>query len=340
MCLWEEKLVLSRCRLSEKEMPPLKSLQQEYPAIDARFLHFCTSRGIISVEDFLIHDLNELVAFAEQDPDSEDLKKGILLVLSYIDGQHQSWRNGLELLQDAERNNLVLSTGCDGIDFLLQGGLHEGQLTELVGSSSSGKTQVCLQAASNIAVKYMGTVMFLDSCNSFSAKHIAHLISPLLTTRSKEVKERSLQRAMSKILCQSVFDIFTLLHELNQLDTLLRSEVKSKEGKMHLLIIDSVSSLITPVLGGRDSNGHSLMTSAGFLLKKLANEHNLSVLVTNHTVGGERGIPKPALGESWKSIPHVRLMLSRESGSSSRKVSVLKHPSVASGVSAYFELFT
>ncbi|KAG9453714.1 hypothetical protein H6P81_006618 [Aristolochia fimbriata] len=321
-------------------MAPLKSLQQEYPDIDARFLHFCVSRGILSVEDFLIHDLNELIAFAEQDPDSEDLKKGILMILSYIDGQHQLWLNGLELLEDAEKNNLVISTGCDGIDFLLQGGLHEGQLTELVGSSSSGKTQVCLQAASNIAIKYTGTVMFLDSCNSFCAKHVANLISQLLTTRSKEVKEWGIERAMSKIMCQSVFDIFTLFHVLNQLDTIMRSEVKGKEGKMHLLIIDSVSSLITPILGGRGSNGHSLMTSAGFLLKKLANEHNLSVLVTNHTVGGERGISKPALGESWKSIPHVRLLLSRESGSSTRKVSVLKHPSLACGVSSNFELIS
>lgn len=31
-------------------------------------------------------------------------------------------------------------------DSLLQGGLREGQVTELVGPSSSGKTQVCIYA--------------------------------------------------------------------------------------------------------------------------------------------------------------------------------------------------
>lgn len=50
--------------------------------------------------------------------------------------------------------------------------------------------------------------------------------------------------------------------------------------------------------------------------------------VTNHMVGGEGGLPKPALGESWKSIPHVRLLLSREHGSSISTVSVLKHTSM------------
>lgn len=82
----------------------------------------------------------------------------------------------MELLEDAMKNKHVLSTGFEGyhvlehplshflgvkfetlkvfdtkfswagvcirVDLLLQGGLREGLLTELVGPSSSGKTQV------------------------------------------------------------------------------------------------------------------------------------------------------------------------------------------------------
>lgn len=79
----------------------------------------------------------------------------------------------MDLLEDAKQNKHLLSTGCEGyfpiqtsckfffawvafkmlnsmafrdiffrIDMLLGGGLREGQLTELVGPSSSGKTQV------------------------------------------------------------------------------------------------------------------------------------------------------------------------------------------------------
>ena len=59
--------------------------------------------------------------------------------------------------------------------------------------------------------------------------------------------------------------------------------------------------------------------------------------VTNHTVGGDGGISKPALGESWKSIPHVRLLLSREHGGSICNVSILKHPSM---VESFASLFT
>ena len=59
--------------------------------------------------------------------------------------------------------------------------------------------------------------------------------------------------------------------------------------------------------------------------------------VTNHTVGGDGGISKPALGESWKSIPHVRLLLSRDHGGSICNVSILKHPSM---VESFASLFT
>ncbi|XP_044481837.1 DNA repair protein RAD51 homolog 4-like isoform X4 [Mangifera indica] len=279
-------------------MAPLKSLETEYPIIDANFQNFCASHAIFSVEDFVLHDLYQLAAFAEQQPTSERLKEGITQVFNIIDNLHQPWLNGMELLEDYLQNKHVLSTGFEGVDLLLQGGLREGQLTELVGPSSSGKTQFCLQTAANVAVKNMGYVVYLDTGNSFSAQRIAHFVGQIT---------------------DSAF-----------------IQMDRGEYRVRLLIVDSISSLITPVLGGSGSQGRALMISAGFLLKKLAHEHNLAVLVTNHTVGGDGGVPKPALGESWKSVPHVRLFLSRNCGSNICNMSILKHPSMASGKAADF----
>ncbi|XP_058109830.1 DNA repair protein RAD51 homolog 4 isoform X3 [Magnolia sinica] len=261
-------------------MTLLQSLEREFPIIDANFQQFCASHNIFSVEDFLVHDLYVLVAFAEHHATSKELKQGITRVLSIVDSQHQPWLNGVELLEDAKLNKHVLSTGCEGIDVLLQGGLHEGRLTELVGPSSSGKTQVCLHAASHVAQNYKGTVMFLDTSNSFSTKRIADIISCRLRSSFKQVNGRTLAGVMSNILCHPVFDVFTLLDVLHQLEFELRAQVKNEDTRMRLLIVDSISSLITPVLGGKGSNGRSLMISVGFLLKKLANEHNISVLAS------------------------------------------------------------
>ncbi|OAY81257.1 DNA repair protein RAD 4, partial [Ananas comosus] len=263
--------------------------------------------------------------------------------LSVMDSFHQPWLTGVELLDDANRNKHVLPTGLEGIDVLLGGGLREGQLIEIAGPSSSGKTQVCLHSASCIADK--GSVMFLDTCNSFSPNRIACMVNQFSGPLFKEVeslsfsvllfnvalgliinaKERRLERIMSSILCQPIYDIFELLDTLHQLESTLKHKVKTGGYKICLLIIDSISSLIAPILGGKSPQGRLLMVSAGIVLKKLAHEFNLAVLVTNHMVGGEGGIIKPALGESWKNIPHVRLVVSRDQESNVCTATVLKH---------------
>ncbi|KAK9169240.1 hypothetical protein Syun_001380 [Stephania yunnanensis] len=346
-------------------MPALNGLEQEEvtAAPDSNFQRFCAAHGILSVEDFLLHDVYALVALAEREVNSEELKQGINQVLAFIDTQHKPWLNGLELLEDARQNKHLLPTGCQGLDLLLKGGLLEGQLTELVGASSCGKTQICLLAASNVTYKHMSSVVYLDTCNSFSPKRVAYFIGVLNPTL-KQVRCGILERIMANILCKSVFNIFELFDTLDQLQTKLRDQARSSDHKVRLLVIDSISSVIAPILGGNMAYGRSLMISAGFLLKRIAYEHNLSVLVilvssaykelinkciggcldenvaacvvTNHMVGGNVGSLKPALGESWKGVAHTRLLLSRVNRTNKCSISVLKHPSMARGNSVDF----
>ncbi|KAJ4842281.1 DNA repair protein rad51d [Turnera subulata] len=322
-------------------MAPLKSLEKEYPVIDSNFQSFCARHGIFTVQDFLLHDLYVLAAFAQQHPSSssDHLKQGITQMLSIVDEQyHKPWVNGVQLLDDFQRNKHVLSTGIHEIDSLLQGGFREGQLNEIAGPSSSGKTQVCLQVAASVATKCIGSVVYVDTGNSFSSQRIRHFVSRISGPTFNQERDLTIQKVMSGILCHSVFDIFAMFDVLHQLQSSLRSQVDRADQNVRLLVVDSLSSLITPILGGGGSQGHALMTYTGFLLKKLANEHNLAVLVTNHMVGGDGGHLKPALGESWKSIPHVRLLLSRDLQSNICNISILKHSYLASGKAGRFTL--
>uniref|UniRef100_A0A2P2LSY2 DNA repair protein RAD51 homolog 4 isoform X1 n=3 Tax=Rhizophora mucronata TaxID=61149 RepID=A0A2P2LSY2_RHIMU len=319
-------------------MSALKSLERYYPILDSHFQSFCASHGIFTAEDFLTHDLYVLAASAEQQPTAERLKEGIAQVLSIIDEWHRPWLNGMELLEDAERNKHVLSTGIEGIDLILGGGLCQGQLTEVVGTSSSGKTQVCLRMAANVAKNHTGKVIYIDTGNSFSPQRIESFVARNSDPIYIQARSNIIQKVMSNIVYHSVFDIFAMFDVLHQLENNLTSQVLKEDCKVLLLIIDSISSLITPVLGGSGSQGHALMTTAGVLLKKLAHEHNIVLLVTNHMVGGEGSNLKPALGETWKSIPHVRLRLSRNNGSNVCNLSVLKHPAIASSLAATFTI--
>ncbi|GMG98227.1 hypothetical protein Nepgr_000067 [Nepenthes gracilis] len=296
-------------------MAPLKSLERDYPIIDSEFQHFCAFHGIFTVEDFLIHDLNALVMFVWKQPNSERLKQGIDQICFLLESMHRPWLNGVALLKDAQQNKQnkhVFSIGNEGIDSFLHDGLREGRVIELVGPSSSGKTQVCLRAAASVAKLCEGGVVFLDTGNSFSVHRIACFVSQNSNSTSIEGSHETFEKVMSNISCCRVYDIFGLLDVLHQLECKLKCEMQAGDHLVRLLIIDSLSSLITPILGGGGPNGHALMISAGFLLKKLAHEYSLCVLVTNHMVGGEGGLPKPALGESWKGVPHVRLLLSRD----------------------------
>ncbi|MED6185320.1 hypothetical protein PIB30_055930 [Stylosanthes scabra] len=320
-------------------MAPLKCMEKDYPLIDSHFQSFCASHAIFSFEDFLLYDLHALIASADNHSSSNTLKQGIDQLLSVIDAKLPSLRNGLQLLQDAECNKLLLPTGFQGIDALLGGGLRAGQLTELVGLSSSGKTQACLTSASTVA-KQGGSVIYFDTGNSFSPQRIADLVgqtSDYVVDNQAELGP--LQRVMERIMCYSVFDIYQMFDMLQQLKINLKSKIVESDHHVQLLIIDSISSLITPILGGRGPQGHALMISAGYLLKKLADDHNIAVMVTNHMVAGEGGTSKPALGESWKSVPHIRLLLSREYDSNVCNISTLKHPSVASGRAAKYTMY-
>ncbi|KAJ1292658.1 hypothetical protein BS78_01G006800 [Paspalum vaginatum] len=250
--------------------------------------------------------------------------------------------NGMDLLKDVTGSKHFLPTGLEGVDTLLGGGLRQGQLTEVTGPSSSGKTQFCLHSASHVAAKHMGVVMYLDTSNSFSPSRIATIIDGtpgLFCQRGFDLqpKDVRLKNIMRSIICESVFDVFALSEVLHQLEvSLLNDKEKNGGSRICLLIIDSISSLLAPIIGGKYPQGRAMMISVAMILKKLADEHNLAVLVTNHMVSAGNGAVKPALGESWKAVPHVRLVISRDRGSNICTATVLKHTLLASGRTTKF----
>lgn len=61
----------------------------------------------------------------------------------------------------------------------------------------------------------------------------------------------------------------------------------NSEGRVRLVIIDSIAGPISPVLGGGPTfQGHSLMIETATILKRIAARHNFAVIVTNHMSAG------------------------------------------------------
>ncbi|KAL3699946.1 hypothetical protein R1sor_017968 [Riccia sorocarpa] len=292
------------------------------PSFTAAVRAFFAAEGIVTVEDFLLHDLHKFLAVAEQSAVCVDVKEAVVEALSYLENLQEKWKDGLGLSQQPVG---YLSLGCESIDKLLEGGIQEGTLTELVGASSTGKTQICMQAAACAAYNQQCSVIYVDTCGAFSSQRVAHMLGGMLGSLLQVEEQRTeLTLSLKSIERIAVFDIFSLLTFLQGTYDKLLTE--SENWRLRLLIIDSVSSVISPVLGGNHSQGHALMISVGQILKKLAARQRLAILFTNHTVAGIGGQPRPALGGSWKSVPHTRLMLSHDSPRSDvYRMSILKH---------------
>ncbi|NWX19108.1 RA51D protein, partial [Aegotheles bennettii] len=109
-------------------------------------------------------------------------------------------------------------------------------------------------------------------------------------------------------------------------------QVMSSTGPVKIVVIDSVSAVIYPLLGGKQSEGLAIMMQLARELKTLAKEFSLAVVVTNQvTRDSSTGQLKPALGRSWSFMPSTRVLLESkeatwEKATTQRVASLAKSP--------------
>lgn len=148
--------------------------------------------------------------------DSSELKKMI----------HRRWP---ESVGGVARSGSVLSTGISALDSLFeQRGIPHGQLVELTGETSSGKTSLLMQMISNFT--RAGVVAYLDFSGTFfpsAAENAGSDLSRLLCVSPEGMKEglRSAELILrARMACCIVFDLIgtrgrlpvTLLHRIRQ----------------------------------------------------------------------------------------------------------------------------
>ncbi|CAB1316687.1 unnamed protein product [Coregonus sp. 'balchen'] len=180
---------------------------------------------------------------------------------------------GADLYEDLLSSTAILSTGNPSLDKLLDSGLYTGELTELAGGPGSGKTQVCFGVAVNISYQLKQSVIYIDSTGGLSAS-------------------RLLQMLQAK-LCN------------------MEEQASAGGGSVKAVIVDSVSAVISPILGGKQNEGMSMMMQVAGLLKTIAKDFNVAVLVTNTVTRDGNGQLKAGLGQSWSHVPRIRILLQR-----------------------------
>ncbi|NXD95535.1 RA51D protein, partial [Chaetorhynchus papuensis] len=302
------------------------------PGLTEDMIQLLRANGIRTVVDFVSSDLEDVSQKCSLS------YKALVAVRRVLLAQFSAFpANGADLYEELKSSTAILPTGSPSLDQLLDSGLYTGEVTELMGAPGSGKTQVCLGIAASVSLGLKQHVLFLDSTGGFTASRLYQM----LRAQTEDEEE---QAALQRIQVVRAFSIYELLSALQELRDRLSQQVVSSMGPLKMVLLDSVSAVIYPLLGGRQSEGLALMMQLSRELKTLAREFSLAVVVTNQvTRDSGTGPLKPALGRSWSFVPSTRVLLeSKETtwdkGTTQRVASLAKSPRQPTGIQVELDI--
>ncbi|NWZ72051.1 RA51D protein, partial [Acrocephalus arundinaceus] len=316
------------------------------PGLTEDMIQLLRANGIRTVVDFVSSDLEDVAQKCSLS------YKALVAVRRVLLAQFSAFpANGADLYEELKSSTAILPTGSPSLDQLLDSGLYTGDVTELMGAPGSGKTQVCLGIAASVSLGLKQHVLFLDSTGGFTASRLYQM----LRAQTEDEEEQAILgrlrlcfvlqlEALRRIQVVRVFNIYELLRALQELRDRLSQQVVSSMGPLKMVLLDSVSAVIYPLLGGRQSEGLALMMQLSRELKTLAREFSLAVVVTNQvTRDSSTGPLKPALGRSWSFVPSTRVLLeSREAtwekATTQRAASLVKSPRQPTGIQVELDL--
>ncbi|MHC1631717.1 MAG: DNA repair and recombination protein RadA [Methanotrichaceae archaeon] len=191
--------------------------------------------------------------------------------------------------QVMERRKLVgkVTTGSEGVDDLLGGGLETQAIVEIYGEFGSGKTQMAHQLAVNIQLPtelggLNGSVIMIDTENTFRPERIVQMVEGLPKSEKydwkpeKFLKNIRVARAYNSnhqmLLAESALDLAEELHD--------------SEKPARLLIVDSLIAHFRAEYVGRGTlaDRQQKLNKHLHTLHRFTDLNNALVLVTNQVM--------------------------------------------------------
>ncbi|KAK4295646.1 hypothetical protein Pmani_031811 [Petrolisthes manimaculis] len=234
---------------------------------------------------------------------------------------------GEDLLKEAITATKVIPTGTAELDRVLGGGVLTGEVVELCGGWGVGKSSLCVTLATHAALHLGLSVLYIDPLNSISALRF----TPVIEKLSEDAG--TVEEALSRIKVESPADVWGLLKALDLVKQPYlsfgrfntggcnRFNSNNPSGKIKLVILDSLASILTPLFIGSTKQELGMINQLAAALKSLACEQEVAILVVNNVVQADYGKRrkrndmydewKPALGRFWESVPHTRLFIQR-----------------------------
>ncbi|BGP03684.1 putative RAD57 protein [Rhodotorula toruloides ATCC 204091] len=222
-----------------------------------------------------------------------------------------------EIVEEEERKGLgaVFTTGDEGVDLLLGGGIRVGSLTELAGQSSSGKTNLCLQLCVTVQLSRSrgglgGGALFITSEGKVPSTRLFELAEHYSSVDETDENSRTAWDFLDNIHTEKAPDIETLSAVLSyhapatieRVASASRSSSPASSAPpstlthppgrsqpkpplpIRLLVLDSIAAPFraeteTGTLGF--ANRAKEFAQLGDTLKRLANVYGVAVVVVN-----------------------------------------------------------
>ncbi|KAF7688818.1 DNA repair protein RAD51 homolog 4 [Silurus meridionalis] len=287
------------------------------PGLSEDLIKALLEGAVRTVEDLVLSDPEHLAQKCSVS------YKALVAVRRVLLAQHAAFPiSGADLYDELLSSTSILSTGITSVDNLLDSGLYTGEITEVCGGPGTGKTQICFSVAVSVAHELKQNVTYIDTNGGICANRLLQML------QEKTMDSAEQMNALQRIGVFRAFDVFALLSCLQNLraNSLQMGTVGS--GSVKVVIVDSVSAVLSHMLGGKQNEGMSLMMQVATELKTIAKDLNVAILVSNHVTRDGNNQLKAGLGQSWSHVPRTRILLQRgeQPGASSslRTATILK----------------
>ena len=222
------------------------------------------------------------------------------------------------LLEQALRYCQPITTGIPKVDSLLEGGVHPGEVTEILGPIASGKSQLLHLLAINCTHLRQSTVLFIDNNSSFSPRR-ALLLWLRINSHTSGEEDLLREGILRNIQVIPLYDPLLLLPTLRNLLTNVEQKSSCFYSSLKLVILDNFSLLLGSILEGFTAHGLNIYSQIEKTLKYLANIHNIAIVIANRSQPLFHNTENPIdsykytrLGYHWNSVASTRILLDRE----------------------------
>ena len=208
-----------------------------------------------------------------------------------------------------------ISTGCEPLDSLLGGGVEKGVISNFYGESGSGKTNVCIQVAAEVA-ENGGKVAYVDTEASFSAERFIQIAS---------------EDALDNIFLKDATDFQEQKESIKSLGDM-------KED-LDLVIVDSMVSLYRLKVNNDNANQiNNELSDQLSQLSKIARKQEIPVLITNQVYTSFDEDKLEIVGRDVPRYWSKCLVKLSQNGENTRTAEIAKHRSLPSGKKVQFKI--